>query len=390
MTWMELELQHASGLIKKRGLTLVKGEGATVWSDEGRSYIDCVAGLGTATLGHGNPAVASAIASQAASLIVCTESFGNDQRAAFMDRLCRILPPALDKVYLCNSGAEANEAALKFARIATGRTGFVSTVRGFHGRTMGALSVTHEPKYRTPFEPLVPGAKFIPYNKVEALEEAVNEETAALILEPVQGEAGLYPASHEYLEAAREVTRRKGALLIIDEVQGGFARSGRWFSHQHSGIEPDIVTMAKALAAGVPMGAVAFGPAVTGLQPGMHGTTFGGNPLACAAGLASLKELERIDAPRLCAEKGEWLLESLRGLDLPVVREVRGLGLWIGLELKIKVAPVIAALQEKGLLCPPSGMTVVRFLPPAVITQAQLEQTVSIVREVLSDPPGGA
>jgi LysW-gamma-L-lysine/LysW-L-ornithine aminotransferase len=384
MTNLELELAHTSGFYKKRGITLVKGEGAILWDENGRELIDCIGGLGVCTLGHGNEAVADAIAHQARTLMSCPESFTSPLRAQFQAALVELLPEGMDRVFLCNSGAEANEAALKLARLATKRTGFVSTLRGFHGRTYGALSATPETKYREPFAPWVPGFTHVLFNKIEAMEKAVTEETAAVIIEPVQGEGGVYPPDPGYLAAVRKITEEKGALLIMDEVQSGFGRMGSWFGCQKYGIVPDILTMAKAIAGGVPMGATAFGPKVTGLHPGLHGTTFGGNPLACAAGLASIAELKRIDAPRLCAEKGEYLMNKLKALDSPLIREVRGEGLWIGVELKVKVAPLLEWLQNNGLLCPPAGLTVLRFLPPAVISYEQMDKAVEILAQGLA------
>jgi acetylornithine/LysW-gamma-L-lysine aminotransferase len=239
---------------------------------------------------------------------------------------------------------------------------------------------------------LVPGFSHVPYNKIEAMTNAVTEETAAVILEPVQGEGGVYPADPGYLQAVREITESKGTLLIMDEIQSGFGRTGAWFGCQKHGIVPDMITMAKAIAGGVPMGAVGFGPRCQGMAPGQHGTTFGGNPLACAAGLASLSELKRIDAPKLCAEKGAYLADKLRAIGSPAIREVRGEGLWIGVELKVKVAPLLEWLQNHGLLCPPAGMTVLRFLPPAVISYEQMDRAVELVAEglVAITQPAGA
>jgi len=392
MNHMELELAHTSGFYNKRGLVIVRGEGALLWDDQGRQIIDCLGGLGTCTLGHANEAVADAISRQARLLLSCPESLTSPVRAEFQAALCSILPKGMDRVFLCNSGTEANEAALKVARLSTKRSGIVSALRGFHGRTFGAMSATPESKYREPFAPWVPGFTHVPYNKIEAMEEAVTEETAAVIIEPVQGEGGVYPANPGYLQALREITDRKGALLIVDEIQSGFGRTGEWFACQKHGVVPDMITMAKAIAGGVPMGAVAFGPSCQGMAPGQHGTTFGGNPLACAAGLASIAELKRIDAPRLCAEKGAYLTEKLRALNSPAIREVRAEGLWIGVELKIKVAPLLEWLQNHGLLCPPAGLTVLRFLPPAVITYEQLDQAVELVGQGLAalTQPAGA
>ncbi len=380
----EVEQRFTSGVYPKRDLTLVRGKDATVWDDEGRAYVDCVGGQGVSTLGHANEAVARAIAEQALTMISCPEIFYNDTRAQFEALLISVLPAELERVYLCNSGAEAVEAAIKFARLSTGRPNIVATVRAFHGRTLGALSATYEPKYREPFQPLVPGFSHVPYNNIEALAAAVNDQTAAVLIEAVQGEGGVHPGAPEYLRAAREITERHGALLIVDEVQTGFARTGRWFAVEHSGITPDLMPMGKAIAGGVPMGAVGIRPTVKNLAPGVHGSTFGGNPLACAAGIASIHEMKRLDLPRQAAEKGAYFKERLEEVNAPVIREVRGAGLLIGVELKTKVAPYLRALQAEGVLALPAGLNVLRFLPPAVITYEQIDLVVEKTAKVLA------
>ncbi|MCS7061419.1 MAG: aspartate aminotransferase family protein [Anaerolineae bacterium] len=386
MTYQSLEQQHTAGVYPKRDLTLVRGKDATLWDDQGREYIDCASNQGVSTLGHGNEAVARAIYEQALTLLNCSEIFYNDRRAEFLETLCSILPAPLQRIFLCNSGAEAIEAAIKFARLSTGRPNIVAAVRAFHGRTMGALSATYEPKYREPFQPLVPGFSHVPYNKLDALEAAVTDQTAAVLLEPVQGEGGVHPGATEYLRGAREICDARGALLILDEVQTGFGRTGKWFACEHSGVIPDLLTMGKAIGGGVPMGAVGIRDTVRHLTPGTHGSTFGGNPLACAAGIASVHEMKRLDIPRLAAEKGAYFLARLSEIQGPVIREVRGLGLLIGVELKTKVAPYLRALQAEGVIALPAGLNVLRFLPPAVITCDQIDQVVNKTAHVLNLP----
>lgn len=389
MTFQEIEQRHTSGVYPKRDLTLVRGKEASVWDDHGREYIDCVGGQGVSTLGHANAAVAAAIAEQALTLVSCPEIFYNDKRAEFEQRLVSLMPDGLTRVYLANSGAEAIEAAIKFARLSTGRPNIVATVRAFHGRTFGALSATYEPKYREPFQPLVPGFTHVPYNNLEAASAAVNEHTAAILVEPVQGEGGVHPATPEYLRGLRRIADLHGALLIIDEVQTGFARTGRWFAVEHSGVIPDLMAMGKAIAGGIPMGAVGIRDTVKNLAPGTHGSTFGGNPLACAAGIASLHEMMRLDLPRQAAEKGAYFKERLEEINAPVIREVRGVGLLIGVELKTKVAPYLRALQAEGVLALPAGLNVLRFLPPAVISYAQIDTVVEKTAQVLAGPITG-
>jgi acetylornithine/LysW-gamma-L-lysine aminotransferase len=376
------EAAHTSGVYPKRHIAIVRGAGARLWDADGREYIDCVGGQGAANLGHANPTVAAAIREQAERLISCPEIFPNDQRAAYQSELLATLP-GFDRVFLCNSGAEAIEGALKFARLLTGRAEYVATVRGFHGRTMGALSATWEPKYREPFNPLIPGVSHIPFDKLDALDAAVNENTAAVILELVQGEGGVRPASQEYIHAAERLCCERGALLIIDEVQTGFGRTGRLWACEHYGITPACITLAKSIAGGVPMGAVVINASLGPIAPASHGSTFGGNPLACAAGRAALRYLCEHNLPRQAEEKGAYLLERLRSLNLAKVREVRGMGLLIGLELKERVQPHLVALMERGVLALPAGPNVLRLLPPLVIERDQLDQVVEAIQATL-------
>ena len=386
MNIVETEDRYGSGLYAKRPLTIVRGEGARVWDAEGREYIDCVGGQGAANLGHANPAVAEAIAAQARTIISLPEMFYNDRRAEVLARLASIAPAGMERVYLCNSGTEAVEAALKFARLVTGRKEVVATMRGFHGRTMGALSATWEKKYREPFEPLVPGFRHVAYNDLAALEAAVTSDTAAVILEVVQGEGGVRPGTADFLRGAQRLCRERGALLILDEIQTGFGRTGAMFASEHFGLEPDLLCVAKSMAGGLPMGAVLMGGRVGVLPPQVHGSTFGGNPLACAAAVAAIDYLESEKLPERAAELGAWFLARLGRLESPVVREVRGLGLMVGLELKQKVTPYLQALMAEGVLALPAGLTVMRFLPPLVISQAELAQAADAVERVLTRP----
>ena len=386
------DLQAAGGpaellLTAPRSLDLVRGEGARVWDAAGRPYIDCVGGHGAAILGHGHPQLTAAIAGQAGRLMSCPVSFGNEVRRRCLERLTAAAPAGLDRAFLCNSGTEAVEAALKFARLATGRTGFVAAIRGFHGRTMGALSATFQPQYRRDFEPLVPGFGHVPFGDEAALAAAVDATTAAVILEVVQGEGGVHPAPDGYLAAARRICDRQGALLIIDEVQTGLGRTGRLFAVEHAGVVPDLLCLAKGLAGGFPMGAVLCGAPIPDAVS-LHGSTFGGNPVACAAALAVLEVLESDGLVERSARLGETFRAALRGLAHPAVREVRGLGLMVGVELAGPAAPVVRGLQERGVLALPAGRKVVRFLPPLVIRQNDLQAAVSALSNVLAELPG--
>jgi acetylornithine/LysW-gamma-L-lysine aminotransferase len=378
------ENQYEVGVYPKRAVAIVGGQGARLWDAEGRQFIDCVGGQGAANLGHANPAVVAAIREQAARLISCPEILPNDTRAAYLAELAEALPIP-SRIFLCNSGAEAVEGAIKFARLLTGRSELVACQRGFHGRTMGALSATWEPKYREPFEPLVPGYNHVPYDNLEKLEAAVSARTAAVLLEVVQGEGGVRPASAAFLLGAQELCRRRGALLLIDEVQTGFGRTGRLFGVEHLGLEPDMLMLAKSMAGGVPMGAVAVHARLGPLPGGSHGSTFGGNPLACAAARAALGYIRQYDLAGEARRKGDWLLGQLRELDSPLIREVRGLGLLVGVELKQRVQPYLQKLLEQGVLALPAGPNVLRLLPPLVISQDDLGLVVAAIGKVLAE-----
>jgi acetylornithine/LysW-gamma-L-lysine aminotransferase len=377
------EEAHTSGLYTKRAIVLVRGEGATVFDSDGHPYIDCVGGQGMANLGHGNGAVADAIAQQARTLASCTELFYNDRRAELYDVLAGILPVILDRVFLCNSGTEAVEGALKFARAATRRAGIVATMRGFHGKTMGALSATWDPEYRDLFGPLVPGFSHVPFNKPEALDAAITGDTAAFIVELVQGEGGVRPASREFAQEAARLCADRGALLIVDEVQTGFGRTGTLFAIEQYGITPDILCLAKSIAGGMPMGAVAFSRKVGDLPKRSHSTTFGGNPLACAAAIAAIGEIRRQGLAQNARERGAQLLNGLRAIGSDRIREVRGLGLLVGVELKENAAGALRALQDEGVLALGAGPTVVRYLPPLVITKEQIDRVLAASAKAL-------
>lgn len=379
---IDTENKHTSGVYAKQTLTIVRGQGASLFDTDGVEYLDCSSGHGVANLGHAHPKIAEALYKQANTLITLFESFPNDQRAQLMEKITALVP-GLDRVFFCNSGTEAVEAAFKFARISTGRKNFIAAMRAFHGRTYGSLSATYNKKYREGFEPLLPGVSHVAYNNIEALDKAVNEETAAVILEVVQGEGGVYPATAEYIQAARRICDERGALLIVDEIQTGFGRTGRMFAIQHYGVTPDLLTCAKSLAGGVPMGAVLIGKNIKNLVPGVHGSTFGGNPLSCAAANAALDVIKEEDLPGQAEAKGKYLLDKLMEINSPNIREVRGIGLMVGIEMKQKVTGYIKSLQEKKVIALNAGMTVIRLLPPLVITYEQIDRLVEALTEVL-------
>ena len=376
----EQEQRFGYEVYPKRDITIVRGEGALLWDDQGNEYLDCASGIGVASVGHANTEVARAVSDQANRLITCPGIFYNDIRGQLMAKLVSIAPTGLNRVFLCNSGAEAMEAALKFARHSTGRSGFISAMRGFHGRTMGALSATF--KYRDQFEPLLPGHRFVPFNNTEKLDAAVDTDIAAIVLEIVQGEGGVRPGDSSYFHHVRRVCDDLGILLIIDEIQTGFARTGKMFACEHMNIEPDIMTVAKAMAGGIPMGAVLCGERVQS-APGLHGTTFGGNPLACAAALAAIGYIERNRLADAATERGRYLCEKLESNKPGSVREIRHLGLMIGLELKGKVKPCLSELMAHNILALPAGPTVLRLLPPLVISESQLDRVADVLTAVL-------
>ena len=388
-----LEAHYGTGVYPSRGITLVRGAGATVWDDQGRAYLDCTAAYGVAILGHCHPAVVAAIQAQAAQLINCAGIFANDQRAQWLAELAAVLPAGLERLFLCNSGTEAVEAALKFARLGAagtpGRPGVVAARQGFHGRTLGALSATWNPHYRELFAPLLPGFRHVPYNNLAALDAALTEEVGAVLLEVVQGEGGVRPGEAAFLQGAQRLCRERGALFILDEVQTGFGRTGRLFAAQHHDLMPDLLCLAKGIAGGFPLGAVALGPRVAPIPVGAHGATFGGNPLACAAARATLRVLLAEDLPGQAAAKGAYLLERLRGLAHPRILAVRGVGLLVGVELRERVAPLLAALQARGVLALNAGPTVIRLLPPLIISRAEIDQAVDTLADVLA-AGGGA
>lgn len=370
----------------KKPLTIVRGQNATLWSDDGTPYVDLGANFGVANVGHSHPRVVEAIRAQAIQLTHLQQTLYSPPRAAFLARLRSILPSGLSRVFLSNSGAEAVESALKYARVGTRRSRFVAARNAFHGRTLGALGATWKPEYRRPFEPLTPTFDFVPYNDPAALDRVVTEETAALILEPVQGEGGVIPATAEYLREARRVCRERGALLIFDEIQTGLGRTGRTWAFERYGVEPDLLCMGKSIAGGLPMGVLAMREDVAQAMPrGAHGTTFGGSPLVCAAAEATLGVLLEERLAERSERLGELALERLRTLQVPVVRETRGIGLMIGVDLRVKPQPVLERLLERRVLALQAGTTVLRLLPPLTIPHAQLNEGLDRVVETLGE-----
>ena len=383
-TIFDLENTHGSGAYGKRPLALVKGRGVWLWDVEGNRYLDAASGQGVAALGHCHPAVVDAIKAQADKLITLQEAFYNDRRAELYPLLASLTPGDLKRFFLCNSGAEAIEGALKVAMLLTGRAGIVAAKRSFHGRTTGALSLTWTPKYRKPFKDWLPSATYVAYNNIDEARAAISEQTAAVVIEPLQGEGGVHPADSDYLQALRECCDRAGAMLVVDEIQTGFGRTGKLFGFEHAGILPDILALGKAIGGGLPMGAVCWRAAHGEIPKATHGSTFGGNPLACAAAIAALTAIRDLQLAQHAQAVGDWMMDELRALNLRGVREVRGRGLMIGIELRGRVTPVLKALQERGVLALPAGLTTLRLLPPLIISKDELAIVRDAIAEVLA------
>lgn len=370
-------------------MALVRGEGARVWDADGREYLDFVSGIAVNSLGHCHPEVADAICRQARKLIHCSNLYYIESQVMLAKLL--VENSALDKAFFCNSGAEANEAAIKLARkyaklkYGPDKVEIITALNSFHGRTLAAITATGQPKYQKGFEPLPGGFKYVPFNDLDALEQAMGPATCAVLLEPVQGEGGVNVASRYYLEGAKMLCREHGALLIYDEVQTGLCRTGRFLAYQHSGVEPDILTLAKALGGGVPIGAMLAKEEVAVFQPGDHASTFGGNPLACAAACAAVEEMLLTGTAENARAMGAYLYDQLVGLagKYSYIKEVRGLGLLLGLELAVEGKDIVSGCLENGLLINCVNNNVLRFIPPLNINSRDVDRAVGILDEVM-------
>jgi acetylornithine/LysW-gamma-L-lysine aminotransferase len=378
---------YESGVVPRRGETvMVAGEGCWMIDSKGQRYLDLTSSQGVAMLGYGHPVLTEAIQEQAGRMHACPNFFHNDTRAAFLEKLIGATPPHLTRAFIGNSGSEAIDGAIKFARLATGRTGIIAARNSFHGRTVGAVSLTWNPRYRRKFEPLLPDVGHIHFNDVDQLEAAVDDGTAAVVLEVIQGEGGVHEGSAEFLAEAQRICRERGALLVIDEVQTGFGRTGRWFGFQHFDLAPDIIALAKGLGGGFPMGAVVYTEEIQdSLFVGAHGSTFGGNPLACAAGVAALSVYQGglIEQAKRAGDRLRAALEEAIG-SRSVVREIRGKGLLIGIDLRTKAVPFLKTLMEShNVLALPAGSTVLRLLPPLIISDDEIELAVEAIASTL-------
>ena len=365
-------------------IALVKGKGLVVTDADGKQYLDFLGGIATSILGHAHPAIVKAVTKQVSTLSHVSNFYAHPHAIELAEKLAAMTGDKKAKVFFCQSGAEANEAALKLSR-RSGKVRIVAAQGAFHGRTMGALSLTGQPSKREPFLPLIKGVKHVPFGEIEAMRKAVTKKTAMVIIEPIMGEAGVIVPPADYLRELRALCDAKGALLVIDAVQTGMGRTGDWFGYEYSGITPDVITLAKGLGGGLPLGAmIALGKAADLFQPGDHGSTFGGNPVTTAAGLAAIKFIEAQKILKKVETQGLYLIQELALI--PGVAEVRGAGLLLGIELESrKAADVALALQNEGVLVNAANPTTIRLAPALIVTDAQIKKFVAIFRKVMSD-----
>lgn len=385
---LELEQKHLANVYAKKDLTIVKGQGANLWDINNKKYIDCTGSYGVSILGHCHPKIVEAIKRQSEILISCHGSLYNDSRSEFLKKITQILPKGLDKAFLSNSGAEAVECAIKLARKFSGKKEIIAMMNSYHGKTMGALSATWDRKYREPFLPLVPEFKHVPYGKIVKLKEALSENTAAVIVEPIQGEGGVKIPPQGYMKDVRQICDEKGTIMVADEVQTGFGRTGKVFACEHSDITPDIMCLAKSVAGGLPLGITVARPEImSSFRLGEHSTTFGGNPLVCAAASAAIDVLIEERLPERASKLGGHFMTRLSELQNKhkIIREVRGMGMMIGVEFRFDVLNILRGLIRKSILALDAGRNIVRFLPPLVISEEQLDMVIESFDQVISE-----
>ncbi len=382
------EDQYMGNLYQRFPVTVERGVGAHVWDVEGKEYIDCMGGYGVALVGHQNQRVNNAIKEQVDKIITVHSSLYNKTREEFLKTLIGLAPKELTQVHLNNSGAEAIEAAIKFARKFTGKKGMVAMRGSYHGKSFGALSLTFNPKYKKAFAPLVEKVSFATFGDIESLKEVIDEDTAFVILEPIQGESGIIVAPEGFLQDVRKLCDEKGILLIFDEIQAGLGRTGRLWAHEHWNTAPDILCLAKGIAGGVPMGATLVRPDIlAAISKGEHSSTFGGNPISCAAGTAALKALTEDGLIENSEKMGKIFREGLDKLKEkhPIIREIRGKGLMIGIELKFEVRDILMGLIKEGVLMLYSGRNILRVLPPLVISEEDITKVLHALDSILSE-----
>ncbi len=375
-------------LVNRRKIVIDRGEGSKLWDIDGKEYIDCIGGWGVANIGHSNEKIIDAINIQTKKLITCPSNLYNKVRSELMEKLVCITPEPLTRVFLCNSGTESVEAAIKFTTLTTGKSEFIAAIKGFHGRTLGSLNLTHNKKYKDDFRELLLHNKvnFVPFNSIERIKSVITDDTAGIILEIIQGEGGVNVGSTDFFKEVREICDDNDIILIIDEVQTGFCRTGKMFAIEHHDIVPDILCLAKSIAGGLPMGAVIVNDRID-VSIGKHGTTFGGNLLVCAAAIATIDFLEKQNLAVITQEKGNYFINQLR-IELKyisIVRKIKGMGLMIGIELNRPVKPYVDMMMNNGLLTIPTGLTVIRLLPPLVISYLEIDKIVKIIKLVLNN-----
>ncbi len=394
-TLMKLSERYIAPTYSRFPVLLIRGKGTRVWDAEGKEYLDFVAGLAVCNLGHCHPKVVKAIQEQAERLIHVSNFYYIEPQIQLAALLCK--HSFADKVFFCNSGAEANEGAIKLARkyakekMEGNRYEILTMEQSFHGRTLATLTATGQEKYQRGYGPLVPGFRYVPFNNIEALEKAIDEKTCAVMLEPIQGEGGVRIPSDGYLKAVRKICDEKGILLIFDEVQVGMGRTGRLFAYQHENVEPDVMTLAKSLAGGVPIGALLIRKGIAEVfQPGDHASTFGGNPLATAAGVAALSALLEEGMLENCKKVGDYFLSRLMEMKtrFPFIRQVRGKGLILGVELTMDGASIVKEMMKRGFLINCTMGNVLRFLPPLIITKEEVDQMLEALEEVFKGMTG--
>jgi acetylornithine/LysW-gamma-L-lysine aminotransferase len=385
---INFENRLMANVFAKRPVVITRGKGALVWDINGKEYIDCMGSYGVALLGHSHPKVVEAVCKQAETLISCHASLYNNKRTEFLQKLVSITPKGLNKAFLSNSGAEAVECALKLARKFTGKPEIIALMGAFHGKTMGALSATWDKKYREPFQPLVPEFKHVPPDNLEKLTEAITDKTAAVLLEPIRGEGGVRVPPDDFLPGVRELCDEKDVLLILDEVQTSFGRTGKLFGCEHWGVTPDVMCLAKPFAGGLPIGiTVAKENIMVSFKVGEHSSTFSGSPLVCAAACAAISVLVEDKLADRAATLGGYFKAKLEELQAKykIVKEVRGLGLMLGMELRYDVRNIIIKAMDRGVLILDAGRNVLRFLPPLVIEKEQIDKTISVLDEVIGE-----
>ena len=385
---IDIENRYLANVFSKKPIVLTEGKGALVWDINGKEYVDCSTSYGVALLGHCHPKVVAAVQAQAEKLITCHSCYYNDKRAEFTQKLIKITPKGLDKAFLSNSGAESVECAIKLARRFTGKPEIIALMGAFHGKTMGALSATWDKKYREPFMPLVPEIKHVAPDNADKIREGITDKTAAVLMEPIRGEGGIRFPPDGYLQAVRQICDEKNILLIFDEVQTSFGRTGKLFGCQNWDVTPDIMCLAKPFAGGLPIGiTVAKENIMASLKIGEHSTTFSGSPLVCAAGCAAIDALVEENLTEHAAEMGKYFKASLEALmaEHKIVKEVRGLGLMLGMELRFDVHNVILKAADRGVLVLDAGRTVIRLLPPLVINKKQIDRAINVLDEVLGE-----